>query len=98
MKQDTEPRNDRDDVAALVRLAGKRQAVPRDRADRVRAAARAQWQAEVRRRSRKRHLWAGAGLAAAASLVLAVTLQILPVGPGAPTVSPTPVLVEYRPL
>ena len=86
MKEDRrEPMDDRDDIARLVRLAGKRQAVPQERTDRVKAAARAQWQGEVQRRSRKRYAWAAAGLAAAASLVLAFALGIVPLGPDAPT-------------
>jgi ferric-dicitrate binding protein FerR (iron transport regulator) len=85
MNDEQEPLMDeRDDVGRLVRLAGKRQAVPRDRAERVKTAARAQWQSEVRRRSRRRAIWAAAGLAAAASLALAITLQFLPVGTGVP--------------
>ena len=90
MKKDHEnPMNDRDDVATLVRLAGRRQAVPQERAERVRAAAEAQWRHEVRRRSRKRIVWIGVGLAAAASLILAIAIQVLtvrngtPLGPGA---------------
>ena len=86
--------NDRDDVATLVRLAGKRQAVPRERAERVRAAAQAQWQHEVRSRSRKRTIWIGAGLAAAASLMLAVTIQVLSVGNGVPQRPADTILVE----
>ena len=62
---------ERDDIATLVRLAGKRRAVPDERAERVRSAARAQWRQEVRRRSRRRYAWYAAGLAAAASLALA---------------------------
>jgi len=82
MKEDHQPpMDDRDDIARLVRLAGKRQAVPQERMDRVKAAARAQWQGEVRRRSRKRYVWAAAGLATAASLVLAFTLGVVPLGP-----------------
>ena len=86
--------NVRDDVATLVRLAGKREAVPRERAERVRAAAQAQWQHEVRRRSRSRTLWTGVGLAAAACLMLAVTMQVLSVGNGVPQGPAAAILVE----
>lgn len=92
-ENDQQPRNDRDDVAILVRLAGKRRAVPPVRAERVRAAARAQWQQEVRRRSRGRFFWAAAGLAVAASLILFVAVGILPLG-GSATVNSGPMVVE----
>ncbi len=88
------PVDGRDDIATLVRLAGKRQSVPPDRAARVRAAARAEWQHEVQQRSRKRYAWTAAGLAAAASLVLAITFRVLPIGTGAPTGPDAPILVE----
>ena len=85
---------DRDDVAKLVRLAGKRRAVPRERAERVRSAAQAQWQEEIRRRSRKRYVWTTAALATAASLVLAIALTFLPLGSDVPTGSDAVNLVE----
>ncbi len=88
------PMNERDDVATLVRLAGKRRAVPRDRAERVKAAARAQWQHEVQRRSRKRYVWAAAGLTTAASLALVITFRILPVGTVGPTEFDAAIVVE----
>jgi ferric-dicitrate binding protein FerR (iron transport regulator) len=88
------PIDDRDDVAALVRLAGKRPAVPVERGERVRAAARAQWQREVRRRSRTRYLWTAAGLAAAASLVLVITLLNPLGGTGVPSGTEARGLVE----
>ncbi len=95
MKKDHgQPMNERDDVATLVRLAGKRQAVPRERAERVRAAAQAQWQHEVRQRSRTRTIWMGVGLAAAASLMLAITIQVLTVGNGVPQGAAATILVE----
>ena len=86
--------NERDDVATLVRLAGKRQSVPRERAERVRAAAQAQWQHEVRQRSRTRTIWMSVGLAAAASLILAITIQVLGVGNGVPQGAAGTILVE----
>jgi len=79
MKQEHErPSGERDDVARLVRLAGKRQAVPHERAERVRAAARFQWQGDVQRRSRKRWVGTAAVLVAAASLVLVLAVRLLP--------------------
>ena len=86
------PLNKRDDVATLVRLAGKRKAVPRERAERVRAAAQEQWQREVRRRARRR-LWLG-GLATAATLVLAMALRILSGSGGVPLGPQASILVE----
>ncbi len=93
-KDDGHSMKDRDDVATLMRLAGKRQAVPRERHERVRAAAEAQWQHEVRRRSRRRTTWIGVGLAAAASLMLAITIQVLTVGNGIPQRPVATILVE----
>ena len=62
-------------VAKLVRLAREGPEVPADGAAKIKAAIRPLWQAEVRRRFRRRVvLWSGAGLAAAASLLLAVTV------------------------
>ena len=55
-----------DDVATLIRLAGQRPAVPEERIERARPAARTTWQQETRRRSRARYLWGAAALAAAA--------------------------------
>lgn len=95
MNEDREhPMGDRDDVAKLVRLAGKRRSVPHERAERVRAAAQAQWQEEVRRRSRRRFVWTAAALATAASLVLALTLTFLPPGSDVPTGSDAAIRVE----
>lgn len=85
---------DRDDVARLVRLAGKRPSVPRERAERVRAAAEAQWQEEVRRRARRRFVWSAAALATAASLAVAITLTLIPSGSGVPTGSIAAISVE----
>ena len=95
MNEDREnPMGDRDDVARLVRLAGKRRSVPRERAERVRAAAEAQWQEEVRRRARRRFVWSAAALATAASLAVAITLTLVPFGSGVPTGSDAAILVE----
>jgi ferric-dicitrate binding protein FerR (iron transport regulator) len=65
---------DRDDIGALLRLAGKRQPVPDDRTRRVRAAAHAKWREQVNRRSRARVTWAAAAAAAFAAVLLAVML------------------------
>lgn len=67
--------NDRDDVAALVRIAGRRRKAPRERADRVRTAARDAWRGELGRRARRRLVLRSALLAAAASLALVVGLR-----------------------
>jgi ferric-dicitrate binding protein FerR (iron transport regulator) len=67
MKENEDLEQDRD-VATLLRVAGKRHDVPRERAERIRATARAEWQVEVRRGSRRRRAWAAAALAAAATV------------------------------
>lgn len=88
------PADDRDDVARLVRLAGKRQAVPPERAERVRRAARLRWQHEVRRRHRIRIVWTAAALAAAACLVVAIGVRLLPTGSGEPSGAASMIRVE----
>jgi len=90
----TPPREDGDDVASLLRLAGKRDAVPPERAARIRTAARAQWKEGVRRRTHRRYLYGAAGLAAAASLVLAVSLWMLPSDNGVSTTTDASMRVE----
>lgn len=77
-----DPKETRDDIATLLRLAGKRRPVPPARADRVRAAAREQWRAEVRHRSRRRYAWTAVAVAAAASILLAAGVRMLPTGEG----------------
>lgn len=73
MNREHDPaREPRDDVATLIRLAGRRPAVPEDVAARVRAAAHEQWQSEVRRRTRARFLRTATALAAAAVVVLTI--------------------------
>lgn len=95
MKRDhVDPLNDCDDVATLVRLGGKRRAVPRDCAERVKAAARARWRQETLRRSRKRIGWAAAGMATAASLLLAVGFWVVSSRTGFPTRTEAAVRVE----
>lgn len=82
MNREDDPSPDpRDDVAALIRLAGRRPAVPEDVAARVRAAAHEHWQSGLRQRARARWLWRGAALAAAASIVLAIAWSLLRVEP-----------------
>ena len=61
---------DRDDIATFIRAAGRRPAVPADRAMRVKAALHAHWNREVARRRRLRYVWTTVALGAAASLVL----------------------------
>ena len=61
-----------DDVAGLIRLAGRRPGVPPDRAARVKVAVREQWIDQVRQGRRRRRMWAAAAVAAAASLALAI--------------------------
>jgi ferric-dicitrate binding protein FerR (iron transport regulator) len=58
-----------DRLEELLRLAGRREPIPAERTERVRAAVHAEWQARVRSRRRTRALW---GLAAAAVVTLAV--------------------------
>ncbi len=71
-----------DDVARLLRVAGKRPPMPPERVERVRAAALLQWQEVLRRSPSRRYAWAAA-LAAAAGLV--ILIRILAFGTGAPT-------------
>jgi ferric-dicitrate binding protein FerR (iron transport regulator) len=80
-----------DDIARLVRLAGKREAVPQEAAERVREATHAAWRAEVRRRSRRKTFGGFAALTAAAALLLAVGLRI---GMRAPTSGDSAIRVE----
>lgn len=73
--------DEQDDVARLLRLAGKRSAVAVERIRRARAAARECWREEVRRRSSRRIVWAFAGTALVATVIL---LSFLRVGGDAP--------------
>ncbi len=76
----TDDRNEskkvRDDVATLVRLAGRRSPVPQERFDRAKIAAHAAWRQQSRQRSRRRYLTAA--VAAAAVVVIAVALRLVP--------------------
>ncbi len=66
-------RSDPDEVERLVRLAGRRPAVPAEHAAAVKTAARAEWQRTVRARRQRRLFTRGGGaLLAAALVVLAV--------------------------
>ncbi len=57
-----------DQIGELVRLAGRRETVPVQREERVKAAVHGLWSDEVRRRSRRRLAYWTAGLAAAVLL------------------------------
>ena len=59
-----------DEVERLVRLAGRRPAVPAEHAASVKAAARAEWQRTVKARRQRRLTPRGGALLAAAALVL----------------------------
>ncbi len=79
-----------EDIRRLIRLAGRRPAVPLDRAARVRAAARAEWADVVMRRRRRRFLWMGTALGAAAAAVLVVLVAPrIQLGPAAPPAAAT---------
>jgi hypothetical protein len=84
----------RDDVAALIRLAGRRPAVPEEVAARVRAAAREHWRHGVRRRARVRYLWTGAVAATAASAAVAIALSVFRRDTAAPLVAQASIRVE----
>lgn len=77
--------NRRDDVATLLRLAGKRRSVPAERTERVKDAARTQWQGVVRVRSRRRYAWTAAAIVTAASLALMIAVRGMRVGSDIPT-------------
>ena len=68
-----------DPLGALLRATGRRGAVPAERAERVKAAVEAHWQADVGRRSRRRRRTA-AMLATAATVIVAVGLGIWRLG------------------
>ena len=65
---------DEDVTARLLRLAGKRPAVPPDRETRIRDAVQAEWQGVLARRARRRRaVTAASVLAAAAGIALGIT-------------------------
>lgn len=65
----------RDEVGELIRLAGRRPAVPPEAMARVRAATHEHWRRELRQRGRVRSLWVSV-LAAAAALALVIGWQV----------------------
>ena len=54
--------DEKDSIAALIQLAGKRPAVPADATERVRAAVREEWERATRRRTRLRWMSAAAAV------------------------------------
>lgn len=69
-------RVDGDPVERLVRLAGPREPIPRERLARVKDAARVTWQVQVdARRQRTRMAWAAAALGTAALALLSILLS-----------------------
>jgi len=72
----SEPANERDPLARLIRSAGRRPAIPPAREERVHAAARIAWQQAVRRRRTRRWIFgAGSGLAAAIVAFVVISQQ-----------------------
>src|SRR5262245_46948932 len=65
---------DGDEVGELIRAAGRRPAVPNDRAQRVKSAAHAHWSLQVARSRRRRYVLYTAALGAAAALALVASL------------------------
>ncbi len=65
-----------DPIEALLRLTGRRPAVPDHRTRRVEAAVFAHWQADVGRHSRRRRIWMAAGLSAAATAAMAIGVTL----------------------
>jgi ferric-dicitrate binding protein FerR (iron transport regulator) len=95
MKPEDDPSPDRnDDVAMLIRLAGRRPAVPESVAARVRAAAHEHWRGELRNRARTRFLWTAGALATAASVILAIAWSVFRVDPAGPPVLQASIRVE----
>lgn len=78
-----------DGIARLIRLAGRRPAVPAERFSRVKAAVHDHWVREVRRRRRQWVIWAGASVAAAVSLISVMSYRIVRMD----SVGPTPLQV-----
>ncbi len=68
--------NSDDAIAALVRLAGRRPAVPEDAALRVRSSVRDEWLETMGRRRRTR--WIGSAAAAAAIAITAAVMRMTP--------------------
>src|SRR5262245_66673668 len=82
MRQDMGPEEPEDPdgrdeaIARLIRTAGRRAAVPEERARRVRDNVRARWR--ERTVSGRRRSWTWLGLAAAAALLIAVGAALWP--------------------
>lgn len=71
----------RDGIARLIRLAGRREPVPEERTRRVKTNVRRHWQAELRRRSRARFRRTAVILATAATIVIAALIGVQRYGP-----------------
>jgi ferric-dicitrate binding protein FerR (iron transport regulator) len=68
---------DCDQIGPLLRLAGPREAVPSERALRVKTAVRAEWSQQIRARSQRRTIsWSLGALAAAALVLVGVRLAV----------------------
>lgn len=78
--QETRTGQDDERVGALLRVTGRRPAVPVDRAERVRRAVHAAWRDEISLRLRRRRVRFAAVLAAAAAVVAAVGILRWPTG------------------
>ncbi|HJQ99193.1 MAG TPA: FecR family protein [Candidatus Polarisedimenticolaceae bacterium] len=65
-----------DDIAALIRIAGRRPGVPEDRTARVKASVREHWLRETSARKSRRRAWAAAALAAAAVMTVALSIEV----------------------
>jgi len=74
MMDETGNTNSDDAIAALVRLAGRREPVPEDAAARVRAAVHDEWMQTIGRRRRTR--WIGSAAAVAAAAVIVVVTRM----------------------
>jgi ferric-dicitrate binding protein FerR (iron transport regulator) len=90
MMDETGKNNSDDTIAALVRLAGRRPAVPEDAARRVREAVHDEWMETIGRRRRTR--WIGSAAAVAAAAVTVVVLRMTPAAPQ-PQAAPQRVVV-----
>jgi ferric-dicitrate binding protein FerR (iron transport regulator) len=69
-----------DRIEALLRRTGARPPVPADRAARLKAAAKAQWHAEVRRETKRRWAWRGLATAAAIGGIGAIGAMAVSLG------------------
>jgi ferric-dicitrate binding protein FerR (iron transport regulator) len=81
---------DSDRIAPLLRLAAPREAVPSERAQRVKAAVRARWRQQTRARSQGTTIrWALGALATAALMLVGVRLAVRPDRPVPPPIVAT---------